>query len=159
MADKYIRDLTAAASVAGTDSLVLDQGGDAVKVTVTQLANAMSTLLDLATTLDGKQPVTPAISALAYAATVDLAFTTADQRRSLALTGNITFTGNAYADTRKATLFISSDSVARTLAFPAGWVFIGTKPTELAANKNAVFTLECIGSTEADVRCAWGAQS
>jgi hypothetical protein len=37
MADKYIRDLTAASSIALTDEIAADQGGDAVKVTLTQL--------------------------------------------------------------------------------------------------------------------------
>jgi len=111
-----------------------------------------------AITLASKHLV-PALSALTFASTLDLAFTEAPQRRSLALTGNITFTGSGYADKYRTKVFVAGDTVSRTLAFPSGWVFVGAKPTELAANKNAVFSLECTSGSESGVRCAWGVQT
>lgn len=110
-------------------------------------------------TLEHATPVVlPALSALTFASTLDLAFTDAFQRRSLAMTGNLTLTGSGYADKRKLQVFVAGDTVSRTLAFPSGWVFVGAKPTELAANKNAVFSLECTSGSESGVRCAWGVQ-
>jgi hypothetical protein len=100
----------------------------------------------------------PTLAVLTFASTLGIAFTVAPQRRSLALTGNITFTGSGYTDTREVKIFVAGDTVARTLAFPAGWVFVGTKPTEQPANKAAIFSLECTSGVEAGVRCAWGVQ-
>jgi hypothetical protein len=118
------------------------------------LQTALVDTLDSLNALDGES-----LSALTYASTLDLAFTDSAQRRSLALTGNITFTGSGYADKRNTKIFVAGDSVERTLAFPSGWVFVGTKPTSILASKNAVFALECTGATEASVRCAWGVQA
>jgi len=101
----------------------------------------------------------PALTALTYAATTDIAFTAAPQARTLALTGNITFTGSGYSASREVNISVTGDTVARTLAFPAGWVFVGPKPTELGANKAAEFALICLSGVEAGVRCAWGVQA
>lgn len=101
----------------------------------------------------------PAISALTYASTLDLAFTAAPQRRSLALTGNITFTGSGYGDGREMIVFIAGDTVTRTLAFPSNWKFIGPKPTELAANKSAVLSLQCISGADTGCFAAWRAEA
>ena len=101
----------------------------------------------------------PALSALTYSSTLDLAFTAAPQRRSLTLTGNITFTGSGYSDARETQVFITGDSSLRTLTFPSGWKFIGTKPSDIAASKVAVLSLQCLGSTEGSVRAAWGVET
>jgi hypothetical protein len=100
----------------------------------------------------------PALATLTFASTLDIAFTAAPQRRSLALTGNITFTGSGYADTREVKVFVAGDTSDRTLAFPSDWVFIGAKPTSQLANKAAVFSLECTSGSATGVRCAWGVQ-
>lgn len=47
MADQYIRDLTFVSSVNASDVLAIDQGGDALKVSMTQLSNAVSTILGI----------------------------------------------------------------------------------------------------------------
>lgn len=46
-------------------------------------------------------------------------------------------------------------SNARTLTFPSNWIFVTTKPTELAANKTALLTLRSFGTTEADCIATW----
>lgn len=102
---------------------------------------------------------TPPLVSLAYSTPLDIAFTTAPQRRSLTLTGNITFTGSGYGDTREVVVFVNGDSVLRTLAFPSDWKFIGTKPADIAANKVGVLSLQCLGSAATDVRAAWGVQT
>lgn len=110
-------------------------------------------------TLEHATPVVlPALSALTFASTLDLAFTDAFQRRSLAMTGNLTLTGSGYADKRKLQVFVAGDTVTRTIAVPSGWIPIGAAVTELAANKNAVLSLECTSGSESGVRCAWGVQ-
>lgn len=103
-------------------------------------------------------PLVPALVALTYAATVDLAFTADPQRRSLAMAGNLTFTGSGYADGYEMQIFMAGDSVTRTIAVPGAWVPIGEVVTELAANKNAVLSLQCISDVASGVRYAWGVQ-
>lgn len=107
----------------------------------------------------GSDTLVPALSAYTFASTMDLAFTAAPQRRSIAVTGNLTLTGSGYADGREYKAFFAGDTVPRTLSFPSGWVFVGAKPTELAANKAAVLSLECTSGSESGVRCAWGVQT
>jgi len=52
------------------------------------------------------------------------------------------------------------DSSARTLTFPAGWVFLnGTAPSSLAANKTAILFLFCWGTTNSDVTATYAVQS
>ena len=110
-------------------------------------------------TLEHATPVVlPALSALTFASTLDLAFTDAFQRRSLAMTGNLTLTGSGYADKRKLQVFVAGDTVTRTIAVPSGWIPIGVAVTELAANKNAVLSLECTTGAESGVRYGWGVQ-
>jgi hypothetical protein len=107
----------------------------------------------------GSPATTPAIATLTYAATTDIAFTDAAQRLSLTLTGDITFTGSGYADTREVVVFITGDSVLRTVAFPADWVFVGEKPADIGISIKAILSLQCIGSAATDVRAAWGVQT
>lgn len=100
----------------------------------------------------------PPLSTLVYSSTAHLEFKQYPQRLRLVLGGNVIFTGSGYADGRTITVFLSGDTILRTTSFNYDWRFISDEPTELAANKVAVFTLECIGLSASDVRCAWVAQ-
>lgn len=42
-------------------------------------------------------------------------------------------------------------SAVSTLAFPAAWKFVGTKPTSIAATKTAILVLRSYGTTDANV--------
>jgi hypothetical protein len=66
------------------------------------------------------------------------------------------------AQGRSVTLFIKSENtVSVTFQFgndPLPWVFVGPKPTGLAANKRAVLTLTALGSNQSDVVAAWAVE-
>lgn len=96
---------------------------------------------------------------LATTGTVNIDFSGANLRTMAALTGNITFTGSNYAVGRSVTIRIIGGTSNRTLTFPSGWVFVGTKPTTLLANKRAILTLTSFTTVESEVIAAWAVQS
>lgn len=97
-------------------------------------------------------------STLTYAATVDIDFDS-DDYRTLTLTGNVTFTTSNRAVPRAVSVRIIGDGSSRTLAFPAGWIFLGAAaPTALAANKIAILSVTCFGANDSDVVAAYSAQ-
>lgn len=93
-----------------------------------------------------------------YTATVDAAFNDEVNFRSIALTGNLTFTGSGYQSGRMFSFNLSCDSTARNLTFPSGWVFVGQKPAAMTASKTAILSLVCYGSAEANVVAAYAEQ-
>lgn len=141
--------------------LAIGSSGQVLKVVSGAPAWAAESVATHASThrVGGSDSLVPALSTLTFSSTTEIVFTDAPQRRSLALTGNITFTGSGYSDGRAVVIFIAGDSSARTVAFPSDWVFVGAKPTEHPANKAAVFSLECISSSAAGVRCVYSLQS
>lgn len=103
--------------------------------------------------LDG--PVwTPAYSALTYAAIVNIDFAGAEFQE-IALTGNLELTGSNYVSPSQIKVILRADASTRTLTFPAGWVFVGTAPANIAADKTGVLTLISTGVVEADVVASW----
>ena len=89
---------------------------------------------------------------------VDFDFDSTDAVQTKSISGNTTFTGSNYAAGKSITLFITTDGTLRTLAFPSGWVFQGSKPADQAASKVGTLTLLCSGTTEASVRCAYAVE-
>lgn len=71
-----------------------------------------------------------------------------DMLQEISISANTTFTGTGYAIGKSKILKITTDSTLRTLAFPANWTFIGTKPTDQAASKIGILSL--ISYTAAD---------
>jgi hypothetical protein len=110
---------------------------------------------------------TPATQTLSGAGTVNLDFA-GTPLAALVASGNITFTGSNYQSGRSKTVRIGPDSEVRTLSFPGEWVFVGTKPTELAAGETlegrvlrrpvGILTLTCFGSSANDVVAAWASE-
>ena len=90
---------------------------------------------------------------------VDFDFDSTDGIQTKSISGTTTFTGSNYAAGKSLTLFITTDGSQRDLAFPSGWVFMGTKPSNQAASKVGVLTLTCTSTTEASVRCAYAVQA
>jgi len=78
--------------------------------------------------------------------------------RTLSIAANTTFTGSNYAAGKAQVYFVTCDGTQRTLTFPANWVFMGTKPANIAASK--IGTLSLLSTTTADtgVRARWGVQ-
>jgi len=116
-------------------------------------------------TVDSKGRITAAangssLGTLTYAATVDLDMATLNGTyQTISLTGNLTFTTSNRASGRETTLRLLADASLRTLTFPAGWRFVGTKPASIAANKVAVLSLKFFGAADSDCVAAWGVES
>jgi len=79
--------------------------------------------------------------------------------RTHAITGNITYTTSNLAAGREVTIIITCDATLRTFTFPAGWVFVGAKPTGIAISKVAVLTLTATSTTDASVIAAYAVQT
>ena len=78
-----------------------------------------------------------------------------DQLQQISIAANTTFTGTGYAIGKSKTIKITTDGTLRTLDFPAGWIFVGTKPTDQAASKEGILTLTCFTAAEAGVIAAY----
>lgn len=99
-------------------------------------------------------------AAITYAADVELDMAALDgQVRTISLTGNLSLTSINRAAGRSVTLRLIADSTQRTLTFPSGWVFIGTKPANIAASKTGVLSLTFFGTASTDAVAAWGVQA
>ena len=53
---------------------------------------------------------------------------------------------------------ILCDSSARNFTWNSSWVFIGEKPTSIAASKTALLSMTCFGTNETDVVCSYAVQ-
>lgn len=76
--------------------------------------------------------------------------------------GNIIITGSGYSPGTIKTLILRNTDVSpvsRTLTFPSGWVFLGTKPSTLSANKVGVLTITCTGTSEGSCIAGWAVQN
>lgn len=107
----------------------------------------------------GALPTTFTAGTITYAATTDLDMSAlAGGYRTISLTGNLTLTTSNRASGRTVTLRLICDATARTLTFPAGWVFVGQKPATIAASKTAVLSLTFFGTADTDCVAAYGVQ-
>jgi len=125
---------------------------------------ATDSILQAIQKLDGndaaKLPVTFTVSTITYAATVDLDLAAlAGGYRTISPTGALTFTTSNRASGRQVTIRLICDSTARALTFPAGWTFLGTKPSTIAASKTAVLSLTYFGTADSDCVAAYGVQA
>jgi hypothetical protein len=108
-------------------------------------------------TFTGQVAFTP--STLDTTGTIAIDFAGDTYRTQAALTGNITYTGNNYANGRGVTIRVINGGTQRTLTFPAGWRFVGAKPANIAANKVGILTLVAFGTAEADVIAGWAVEA
>lgn len=113
----------------------------------------------VSTTAAGLQRAT-SYSTITYGATTNLDLAALDsQYRTISLTGNLTFTTSNLANGRTLVLRLIADSTARNLTFPAGWKFIGVKPTNIAASKTAILSLSFFGTADTDCIAAYGVEA
>jgi hypothetical protein len=73
--------------------------------------------------------------------------------------GTITFTASNYRAGAIKTVRIIPGASNRNLNFPTNWVFVGTKPTTVLANKVGILSVTSFGTTEADCVAAWAVQA
>lgn len=76
--------------------------------------------------------------------------------RSLALTGDATFTTSNRGNGRGLTLRMTADGTTRNLVFPAGWTWMGdAAPPSLAAGDTGILTIGAFGTADTDVVASW----
>lgn len=78
--------------------------------------------------------------------------------QTLALTGNVTIATSGLTAGAEGKLMMTADGTSRTLAFPAGWKWLGTEPTSLAASKVGLLEIFSGATTDASVVARWKAQ-
>ena len=105
----------------------------------------------------GQLSFTPAT--LAAVGNVAIDFTGAAIRTQGPLTGDVTYTSNSYVAGGSVTVRVTGANTTCNVAFPTGWVFVGTKPTTLASGKVAVLTVTSFGTTANDCVAAWAVQA
>jgi hypothetical protein len=75
------------------------------------------------------------------------------------ITGDITYAATNYSAGKSLSIRVTSDGTARNLAFPTNWVFVGAKPTSIAASKIAILSVTSFGTTEANAVAAYAVQT
>ena len=69
--------------------------------------------------------------------------------------GNFTFTSTTYAVGASVEILFVANATSRTLTFPAGWTFLGYKPTATVASSTALLALRCYTAAESGVVATW----
>jgi len=158
------------ADVSGKAEVVLTTKGDLATWSTERVRLGVGTNLDIltadSTATDGIAWTAPATQAaqtniqydVATMSGVDFDFDSTDAIQEISISATTTFTGSNYAAGKSITLFITTDGTERTLAFPSGWIFQGTKPTSQVASKVGTLTLLCSSTTEASVRAAYAVE-
>ena len=163
---------SAAGSMSSADKAKLDgiAAGAQVNVATDITYDAASREVRSSTGADATLPLVtpsaaglqPALSyaAITYAASIELDLAALDgQVRTISLTGNLSLTSINRAAGRRVVLRLICDGTQRTLTFPSEWVFIGTKPANIAASKTAVLSVTWFGTATTDAVAAYAVQS
>ncbi len=99
------------------------------------------------------------LTTLVYAASVAIDFDAGTDLRQISLTGNLTLTTANRGAGKGVVLALAADGTARTLTFPAGWIFLTDKPTQIAASKTGQLVLICRDGNDSGILAAWGVQA
>jgi hypothetical protein len=92
---------------------------------------------------------------ITYASSVTLDLAARDgQVATITLTASLELTTSNLANGRRTGLRLIPGASSRTLTFPTDWVFVSAKPASIPANKVARLSIECHGTTNADVVAA-----
>lgn len=80
--------------------------------------------------------------------------------KTLTITAATTsFTATNYGVGRSiSTRITNGTTTSLALAFPAGWVFVGNKPTTIAGSKVGILTITSFSTTESECIAAWAVQ-
>jgi len=82
-----------------------------------------------------------------------------DEFQNISISANTTFTASNYAIGKSKTVIITTDSTARTLAFPSGWTFLNKSiPVDQAASKTGVLSLVCTTAIESGVLATYAVE-
>jgi uncharacterized delta-60 repeat protein len=105
------------------------------------------------------EPESTTPTVLADSGTVDIDFSGSIFKTQNTLTGDITYTGSSYLPGKTITIRVINGSTLRNLTFPTNWVFVGTKPSDIAVNKTGLLSITSFGTTEADCVASWNVES
>lgn len=94
---------------------------------------------------------------LTYSATTTIDFAQSTLQ-SVTLTGNVTFATSNLVAGRSVSLRVVCDGTNRTLTFPSGWVFLGTKPSGIIAGKTGILSLVCYVQSDVGIVAAYAVQ-
>jgi hypothetical protein len=143
--------ITAAAS-GGPGTTNLSYSGDTRTL---NSSTGSGVVLPLVSTSSAGLQAATGFGTIAYASSValDLAVL-AGQVNTITLTGALELTTSNLANGRTTGLRLIPGDTTRTLTFPADWKFVSAKPASLPADKIARLTIECHGTTNADVIAA-----
>jgi hypothetical protein len=126
--------------------------------TNTLLDGKASTSL-VSTSASGLQPAT-GFGTITYNSTTNLDMASLDgQYQTITLTGDLTFTTSNLANGRKVVVRLLPGASQRNLTFPVDWVFVSTKPANIAADKTGVLSLTFFGTADTDCVAAYAVQS
>lgn len=102
----------------------------------------------------------PAHETLSYAASVAISGApTAARTRTLALTGDITFTTTGLTAGNQVELVIAADGSTRAFTWPAGWKWVGsTAPASIAASKTGVLSMISTTTADTGVIARWSVE-
>lgn len=75
-----------------------------------------------------------------------------------AATSSVTYTGTNYGAGSVLTIRVVNSTSKVDLNFPAGWKFVGFKPSLILPNKTAILSVTSFGTTEADCVAAWAVE-
>jgi hypothetical protein len=123
--------------------------------TIQSLTSSTATISDIAT---GKNFAINVGTLATASGTQNLDFTSNGYLTHL-ITGNITYTASNYAAGKSLSVKITCDGTQRNLTFPTNWVFVGSKPTSIAASKIAILSVTSFGATEAETVAAYAVQT
>jgi len=123
--------------------------------TVQTLTSSTATISEIATTKN----IAINVATLATSSGTQLLDFASQGYLTHAITGNITYTASNYSEGKGLVVRITSDGTARNLTFPSSWVFVGVKPTSIAASKTAALSLTSFGTTEANCVAAYAVQT
>lgn len=100
------------------------------------------------------------ITTISYSSTPTVDFNAGNENKTIALSGGVTFASANLAAARAIAVIITNASgSSQSLAFPAGWVFIGAAaPTTIANNKTAVLSLFSQTTSDSGVIAAYAVQ-
>ena len=103
---------------------------------------------------------TPTQTTLTFATPTDIDFSNAAWYKTLSINGNLTLTASNYAQATELNIrIVETGAALRTLTFPTNWVWVTTKPANIAASKTGLLNLISYGTTEADVVARWWVQA
>ena len=98
-------------------------------------------------------------SAITYGASIAIDFAQTDVVRTLALTGNVTFTTSNRTATKEKVIIITASGADRTLTFPSGWIWTSPIPTNVLSGKTGVLYLYAKGTAETDILASYAPQT